>query len=68
MKSTELRKYTLDELKRKLHDFKQDLFTLRFQAVVGQLTNTAKIRQVRRDIAKLNTVITEKERGINAEL
>ncbi|HOD43008.1 MAG TPA: 50S ribosomal protein L29 [Candidatus Wallbacteria bacterium] len=68
MKSTELRKYTLDELKRKLHDFKQDLFTLRFQAVVGQLTNTAKIRQVRRDIAKVNTVITEKERGINAEL
>jgi large subunit ribosomal protein L29 len=68
MKSTELRKYTLDELKRKLHDFKQDLFTLRFQAVVGQLTNTAKIRQVRRDIAKVNTIITEKERGINAEL
>lgn len=68
MKSTELRKYTLDELKRKLHDFKQDLFTLRFQAVVGQLTNTAKIRQVRRDIAKVNTMITEKERGINAEL
>ncbi len=68
MKSTELRKYTLDELKRKLHDFKQDLFTLRFQAVVGQLTNTAKIRQVRCDIAKVNTIITEKERGINAEL
>ncbi len=68
MKTTEFRKYTLDELKRKLHDFKQDLFTLRFQAVVGQLTNTAKIRQVRRDIAKINTIITEKERGINAEL
>jgi len=68
MKSTELRKYTLDELKRKLHDFKQDLFTLRFQSVVGQLTNTAKIRQVRRDIAKVNTIITEKKRGINAEL
>lgn len=68
MKSTELRKYTLDELKRKLHDFKQDLFTLSFQAVVGQLTNTAKIRQVRCDIAKVNTIITEKERGINAEL
>ena len=68
MKSTELRKYTLDELKRKLHDFKQDLFTLRFQAVVGQLTNTTKIRQVRCGIAKVNTIITEKERGINAEL
>ena len=68
MKSTELRKLTIDELKRKLNDFKQDLFTLRFQAVVGQLTNTIKIRQVRRDIAKINTLITEKERGINAEL
>lgn len=68
MKSTELRKLTIDELKRKLHDFKQDLFTLRFQAVVGQLTNTIKIRQVRRDIARVNTIITEKTRGINAEL
>ncbi|HNY11900.1 MAG TPA: 50S ribosomal protein L29 [Candidatus Wallbacteria bacterium] len=68
MKSTELRKLTVDELKRKLGDFKQDLFTLRFQAVVGQLTNTIKIRQVRRDISRVNTVMTEKMRGINAEL
>lgn len=68
MKSTELRKLTVDELKRKLNDFKQDLFTLRFQAVVGQLTNTIKIRQVRRDISRVNTVMTEKMRGINAEL
>ncbi len=68
MKPTELRKFTIEELKRKFTEFKQELFNLRFQSVVGQLTNTAKIRQVRRDIAKIRTVITEKERGINAEL
>ncbi|MEZ7893374.1 MAG: 50S ribosomal protein L29 [Candidatus Wallbacteria bacterium] len=68
MKPTELRKFTIEELKRKFAEFKQELFNLRFQSVVGQLTNTAKIRQVRRDIAKIKTVITEKERGINAEL
>lgn len=68
MKPTELRKYTIDELKRKLTELKQELFTLRFQSVVGQLTNTIKIRQVRRSIARINTIITEKERGINAEL
>jgi len=68
MKPTELRKYTIDELKRKLTELKQELFTLRFQSVVGQLTNTIKIRQVRRNVARINTLITEKERGINAEL
>lgn len=68
MKAAEFRKYTLEELKRKLVEYKQELFTLRFQATVGQLTNTAKIRQVRRDIARINTIITEKERGINTEL
>ena len=59
MKAQELRKLTRDELERKLVDFKQELFNLRFQAVTGQLTNNIRLRRVRRDIARVKTLIGE---------
>lgn len=59
MKAQELRKMTRDELERKLVDFKQELFNLRFQAVTGQLVNNIRLRKVRRDIARVKTLIGE---------
>jgi large subunit ribosomal protein L29 len=67
MKAAELRKLTKEELERKLLDFKQELFNLRFQAVTGQLTNTVRLRNIRRDIARVNTIIREYELGINSD-
>jgi len=67
MKATELRNLTKEELERKLLDFKQEMFNLRFQAVTGQLTNSVRLRNVRHDIARVNTIIREYELGINSE-
>lgn len=61
MKANVLRELTIDELTTKENDFKQELFNLRFQAVTGKLENTARLRQVRKDIAKIKTVIREKQ-------
>ena len=50
-----------DELVDRLADAKQELFNLRFQNVTGQLDNTSRIGQVRKDIARINTVLRERE-------
>jgi large subunit ribosomal protein L29 len=55
MKAAEIREYTQDELMRALEDSRRELFNLRMQAQTGQLENTARIRLVRRDIARLLT-------------
>jgi large subunit ribosomal protein L29 len=57
----ELRELDLDELDAKLVEAKSELFNLRFQVVTGQLDNTARIGQVRKDIARINTVLRERE-------
>jgi large subunit ribosomal protein L29 len=67
MNATELRNLTTEELERKLHDFKQELFNLRFQAVTGQLVNNIRLRKVRRDIARVKTLIREGRLGVNQE-
>jgi large subunit ribosomal protein L29 len=59
MKASEAREMTVEEMRRKLIDLKQELFNLRFQHEIGQLENQAKIRQTRQDIARLMTVIRE---------
>lgn len=61
MKPRELRDLTMEELKEKHREFKEELFNLRFQNAIGQLGNTARIREVKRTIAKILTVIREKE-------
>lgn len=57
MKPEELRGKTVDELNDLLLDSKKELFNLRFQRASGQLENTARIREVRRDIARVKTML-----------
>ncbi|MDI6801765.1 MAG: 50S ribosomal protein L29 [Thermodesulfovibrionales bacterium] len=64
MKPSELRALSADELKQKELDLRRELFNLRFQVSKGELSNNMRIRDVRKDIAKVLTVMTEKERGI----
>ena len=61
MKITELRNMTSDELNSKLKELKAELFNLRFQHAINQLDNPHKIADVKRDIARVMTVIREKK-------
>lgn len=61
MKANSLRDMTDVELSQKLLDLKGELFNLRFQLATGQLENPLRIRNVRRDIARIKTVIRERE-------
>ncbi|HOJ88554.1 MAG TPA: 50S ribosomal protein L29 [Pseudothermotoga sp.] len=64
MKAAEIRNYTDDELKRLLEEKKKQLMDLRFQHAMGQLRNTAQITEVRRDIARIKTILRERELGV----
>ena len=61
MKSADLRDLSYEELKTKLADAKQELFNLRFQVATNQLDNTARIMTVRREAARIATVMREQE-------
>ncbi len=60
----ELRPLEQDELVQKLKEAKEELFNLRFQSATGQLENHARLRAVRREIARIYTVMRERELGI----
>ena len=60
MKAEDVRAKTEDELKDQLVALKKEQFNLRFQKATGQLENTARVRQVRRDIARIQTILREK--------
>ena len=60
-RGAELREADEGELESRLAEAKQELFNLRFQIVTGQLDNSARLRLVRRDIARILTVLREKE-------
>ena len=60
MKVEELRNLTVDDLGRKVSELHQELFNLRFQLHTGHLENTARIPQVRREIARVKTILQEK--------
>ena len=60
MKASEIRDLTLDQLRDELVKLKREQFNLRFQMATGQLENTARARQVRRDIARIQTIAAEK--------
>jgi len=64
MKMFEIREMTLDELQAALEDAKEELANLRIQKALGQLNNPLRLRLVRREIARLKTVIHEYELGI----
>ena len=61
MKATEIRNLSVDELNKKLADLKKDLFMLRMQHATNHLDNPIKISNVRRDIARVKTVLHEKQ-------
>lgn len=61
MKVQEIRNFETAELLNKVDEYKKELFELRFQQATGQLENTARIRTVRKTIAKIKTVIRERE-------
>jgi large subunit ribosomal protein L29 len=60
MKAVELRQLTVEELQRRLDETYQELFNLRFQLATRQLADTSRIRQVKRDIARLHTLLRER--------
>ncbi len=60
MKSSDVRMKTPDELTDQLAELKKEKFNLRFQRASGQLENTARVRVVRRDIARIKTILAEK--------
>ncbi len=60
MKASMIREMTEKELQNKLIDLKNELFNLRFQHATGQLENPLKIKSVKRDIARVNTILSEK--------
>ncbi len=63
MKAKEIRKMTVDEMNQKLVSLKEELFALRFQLAVSQLDNTAKVKAVKKDIARVKTCLREAEQS-----
>lgn len=61
----DLKNKSTDELNIELVSAKKELFNLRFQNATNQLNNTARIREVRKNIARIQTVITQKQKGLN---
>ena len=60
MKAADVRQMTLDQLNDELVKLKKEQFNLRFQAASGQLENTARVREIRRDIARIQTITRQK--------
>ncbi|WP_179380687.1 50S ribosomal protein L29 [Jannaschia marina] len=67
MGASDLRGKSPDELRTELTNLKKEAFNLRFQAATNQLENTARMRTVKRSIARVNTILNEKARGAEAE-
>jgi large subunit ribosomal protein L29 len=63
MKASDVRAKSVDELKSELADLRKEQFNLRFQRASGQLENTSRVRAVRRDIARIMTVLGERQRA-----
>lgn len=67
MKANELRKLSNTELAQKEKELKEELFNLRFQSATGQLSNPQRIRECKRDVARVKTLICERELKAAAE-
>lgn len=65
MKATELRKMNEQDLRKELVELRREQFNLRMQRATGQLGTPARFKEVRRDIARIMTVITEQKRGVS---
>lgn len=64
MKIFQLRDYTKDELSQKKHELEEELFNLKLRKMTKQLENPLKLRNMKRDIARINTILNEDEKGI----
>jgi large subunit ribosomal protein L29 len=62
MKSEEIRKLSVEEMQAKVSDLREELMKLRFQQVTGQITDTSRLRHLRRDIARVETILHESTR------
>ena len=60
MKNKEIKKLSIDELKNKVNSLKKDLFNFRFRKINGKLEDTAKVSQIKKDVAKLLTTLNKK--------
>jgi large subunit ribosomal protein L29 len=67
MKAVEIRKFGAEEIRSKMSDVRDELMKLRFQQVTGQLTDFTRMRALRRDIARMETILHEIERGVAVE-
>jgi large subunit ribosomal protein L29 len=63
MKASDIRTRTVDELSEEIDTLSKEIFNLRFQRASGQLENTARVRQVRRDIARIKTILGQRRRA-----
>jgi large subunit ribosomal protein L29 len=63
MKTADIRSLTTDQIDDEVLKLKKEQFNLRFQRATGQLENTARVREVRRDIARLKTIAQQKRAG-----
>lgn len=61
MKAPEIRELSVEQIQAKLNDAKEELMKLRFQQATGELQDTSRLRSVRRDVARLATVLTERQ-------
>ena len=66
MKADQLRDLTVDELNQKYRDYKDELFNLRFRSVTGQLKDNMRLRSVKQNIARIKTVLRERELDVGA--
>ncbi|MCK5878657.1 MAG: 50S ribosomal protein L29 [Holophagae bacterium] len=66
MKSVEIRDLAPAEIEVRIAEKKEELFKLRFQHTMGQLDNPLSLRKARREIARLNTILAEKRRHVDA--
>jgi large subunit ribosomal protein L29 len=67
MKSSEIRDFKPEEIKSKLADAREELMKFRFQQVTGQLTDSSRLRIVRRDIARMETILREQMAEVEGE-
>jgi large subunit ribosomal protein L29 len=64
MKATEFRELTEDELLNKEEELKDQLFKLKFQHALGQLENAMKLKNIKKDLARIKTILREKNKGM----
>lgn len=67
MKASEIRKLTVAEIDEKISEARHELMNIRFQTMTGQVTDTSQVRLIRRDIARMETILNEKQMAETAE-